>query len=66
MVSNLGKTLEKMERKATEKGIEKGIEKKAKETAIKAIEMGMNNEVITELTGLSNEDIDFIRKGQSH
>lgn len=66
MVSNLGKTLEKMERKATEKGIEKGIEKKAKETAIKAIEMGMNNEIITKLTGLTNEDIDFIRKGQSH
>ncbi|MDR3594799.1 Rpn family recombination-promoting nuclease/putative transposase [Clostridium sp.] len=66
MVSNLGKTLEKMERKATEKGIEKGIEKKAKETAIKAIEMGMNNEVIIKLTGLTNEDIDFIRKGQIH
>lgn len=49
-----------------EKGIKEGIEKKAKETAIKAINMGMNNEVIAELTGLKEEEIDEIRKEISH
>ncbi|AOR24721.1 hypothetical protein [Clostridium taeniosporum] len=44
----------------------RGIEKKAKETAIKAIKLGMSNEIIIELTGLSNEQIDNIRKEQSH
>ncbi|WP_315078321.1 hypothetical protein [uncultured Clostridium sp.] len=48
------------------KGIEKGIEKKAKETAIKAIEMGMDNEVIIKLTGLTDEKINIIRKEISH
>ncbi len=70
MVSNLGKTLEKLEKKATkrglEQGIEQGIEKKAKEIAIKAIKMGMSNEIIIELTGLANEEIDSIRKEKSH
>ena len=70
MVSNLGKTLDKMERKAAEKGmekgIEKGIEKKARETAINAIEMGMDNEVIIKLTGLTDEKINEIRKERSH
>ncbi|MBW6411566.1 hypothetical protein [Clostridium weizhouense] len=44
----------------------KRIEKKAKETAIKAIKMGMTNEVINELTGLSDKEINDIRKEQSH
>lgn len=70
MVSNLGRTLEKMERKATErgmeKGIEKGIEKKARETAINAIEMGMDNKIIIKLTGLTDKEINEIRKERSH
>ncbi|NFI95215.1 hypothetical protein FC961_12605 [Clostridium botulinum] len=59
MVSNLGKTIERMQDKA----IEKGIEKKAKETAIK---LGMSNEIIIELTGLTDEEVNNIRKEQSH
>ncbi|HBJ2623327.1 Rpn family recombination-promoting nuclease/putative transposase [Clostridium botulinum] len=70
MVSNLGKTIERMQDKAIEKGIEKGleqgIEKKAKETAIKAINLGMSNEIIIELTGLTDEKINDIRKEISH
>ncbi len=48
------------------KGLEIGIEKKAKEIAIKAIEMGMSNEIINNLTGLTYEEVDFIRREQSH
>ncbi|EHJ02109.1 putative transposase [Clostridium sp. DL-VIII] len=78
MVSNLGKTIDKIQQKATERGlkqgiergieqgIEQGIEKKAKDTAIKAIEIGMNNEIIMELTGLSEKEINDIRKELSH
>ncbi len=70
MISNLGQTLEKMERKAVEKGMEKGIEKgmkkKAREIAINAIGMGMDNEVIIKLTGLTDEEINEIRKERNH
>ncbi|MFL0167519.1 Rpn family recombination-promoting nuclease/putative transposase [Candidatus Clostridium helianthi] len=62
MVSNLGKTLEKMERKA----VEKGSENRTKEIAINAIEMGMDNEIIIKLTGLTDEKINEIRKERSH
>ena len=62
MVSNLGKTLDKMERKA----LEKGSENRTKEIAINAIEMGMDNEVIIKLTGLTDEKINEIRKERSH
>ncbi|AOR95218.1 transposase [Clostridium butyricum] len=62
MVSNLGKTLDNIEKK----GIEKGIEKKAKEIAVKAIKMGMDNSVISELTGLKEDEINIIRKDVSH
>ena len=58
MVSNLGKTLDNIEKK----GIEKGIEKKAREIAIKAIKMGMDNSVVSELTGLKEDEINIIRK----
>jgi MoaA/NifB/PqqE/SkfB family radical SAM enzyme len=58
MVSNLGKTLDNIEKK--------GMEKKVKEIAINAIEMGMDNEVIIKLTGLTNEEINEIRKERSH
>ena len=62
MVSNLGKTLENIEKK----GIEKGIEKKAREIAIKAIKMGMDNSVVSELTGLKEDEINIIRKEVNH
>ncbi|GAA0077113.1 Rpn family recombination-promoting nuclease/putative transposase [Clostridium sp. CTA-5] len=58
MVHNLEKTLDNIEKK--------GIEKQAKKTAIKAIKMGMTNEVINELTGLSEKEINDIRKEQNH
>ena len=38
-----------------------GIKEKAKETAIKAMEMGMDNDVIMSLTGLSDKEISEIR-----
>lgn len=62
MVSNLGKTLEKMERKA----LEKGSENRTKEIIINAIEMGMDNEFIIKLTGVTDEEINEIRKERSH
>lgn len=62
MVHNLEKTLDNIEKK----GIEKGIEKKAKETAIKAIEIGLDDEIIIKLTGLTSEEINIIRRQKSH
>lgn len=74
-----GKDLEKVreEIKMTELGkslIEEGIEKgksegkqeNAIETAKRAIKKGMSNEVISELTELSIEDIEIIRKAITH
>lgn len=58
MVHNLEKTLDNIEKNA--------MEKKAKEVAINAIEMGMDNEVIIKLTGLTEEKINEIRKERSH
>ncbi|WP_252237169.1 MULTISPECIES: hypothetical protein [unclassified Clostridium] len=60
-VSTMKKTLYDPE--VEKRGIEKGIEKKAKETAIK---LGMSNEIIIELTGLTDEEVNNIRKEQSH
>ena len=62
MVHNLEKTLDNIEKK----GVEKGIESRTKEIAINAIEMGMDNEVIIKLTGLTDEKINAIRKERSH
>lgn len=58
MVHNLEKTLDNIEKKR--------VEKKVKEIAINAIEMGMDNEVIIKLTGLTDEKINEIRKERSH
>ena len=66
MVHNLEKTLDNIEKKGIEKGIERGIEKNAKETAIRAIEMGMDDEIIIKLTGLTNEEINLIRREKSY
>ena len=46
--------------------IEEGIEKQATDTAIKAIEMGMSNEVIIKLTGLTDREINIIRRAKSN
>lgn len=62
MVHNLEKTLDNIEKK----GVEKGIESRTKEIAINAIEMGMDNEVIIKLTGLTDEKVNEIRKERSH
>ncbi|WP_341478177.1 Rpn family recombination-promoting nuclease/putative transposase [Clostridium chromiireducens] len=58
MVHNLEKTLDNIEKK--------GMEKKVKEIAINAIGMGMDNEVIIKLTGLTDKEINEIRKERSH
>lgn len=58
MVHNLEKTLDNIEKKR--------LEKKIKEIAINAIEMGMDNEVIIKLTGLTDEKINEFRKERSH
>lgn len=54
MVYNLEKTLDNIEKK--------GMEKQANNTAIEAIKMGMSNEMINKLTGLTVEEIDNLRK----
>ncbi|MDU5804297.1 MAG: hypothetical protein E6Z63_11950, partial [Fusobacterium periodonticum] len=46
-----------VEKRGIEKGIEKGEEKKAIETARIAIKKGLNDDLISELTGLSFEEI---------
>ena len=48
------------------KGIEKGVEKKAIETAKVAIKKGFSNELIYELTGLTEEEINIIRQSISN
>jgi predicted transposase/invertase (TIGR01784 family) len=58
MVSNLGKTLEKLEKKATEKGIEKG----KIEVAKNFLRMGLTVEQVSIGTGISKEEIEKIRK----
>ena len=55
-----------VEKRGVEKGIERGEEKKASETARIAIKKGFSDELIGELTGLSKEKINSIRKSVSH
>lgn len=67
-VMNMTKTLydPEVEKRGIEKGIEKGEEKKAIETARIAIKKGLNDDLISELTGLSFEEINSIKTvGQS-
>ena len=52
--------------KGIERGIEKGIERKAIETAKVAIKKGFSNELIYELTGLAEEEINIIRQSISN
>lgn len=67
-VMNMTKTLydPEVEKRGIEKGIEKGEEKKAIETARIAIKKGLNDDLISELTGLSFEEINSIRQSASH
>ena len=48
--------------KGIEKGIEQGIEQGSKENAKNAINLGLDNETISKITGLSVEEIEKIRK----
>lgn len=48
------------------KGIEKGREEQAIDTAIKAIKMGLDNEAISNLTGLTEKEINMLRRAQNN
>ena len=43
------------------KGIQEGIKKNSLDTAIKAIEIGLDNDAIKKLTGLTEEEIEVLR-----
>ncbi|OOM68304.1 hypothetical protein [Clostridium sp. BL-8] len=62
-MTELGRSLieEGME-KGIEKGIVEGENKKTIEIVKNAIKKGMDNSIISDLTGLSNEEIEAIRK----
>lgn len=51
----------KAEQVGFQKGMEKGVEKNKIETALKAIQKGLDNEFIKELTGLSVQEIENLR-----
>lgn len=70
-----GKDLEKVKEEISmtklgemlvEDGIKKGKEEQATDTAIKAIEMGLDNEAITKLTGLTDKEINILRRAKSN
>lgn len=46
-------------------GIKKGKEEQATDTAIKAIEMGLDNETISKLTGLTDKEINILRRSKN-
>ncbi len=68
-----GKDLEKVKEEISmtklgemlvEDGIKKGREEQATDTAIKAIKMGFDNEAISNLTGLTEKEINLLRRVQ--
>lgn len=70
-----GKDLEKVKEEISmtklgemlvEDGIKKGREEQATDTAIKAIKMGLDNEAISNLTGLTEKEINMLRRAQSN
>ncbi|WP_448527961.1 Rpn family recombination-promoting nuclease/putative transposase [Raineya sp.] len=61
----LEKGIEKGIKKGVKKGIKEGIEKNKIETALKAIQKGLDNETISELTGLSLQEIENLRSQKS-
>lgn len=46
-------------------GIKKGKGEQATDTAIKAIEMGLDNETINKLTGLTDKEINILRRAKN-
>jgi predicted transposase/invertase (TIGR01784 family) len=60
--TNVKKYEKKILKKGIEQGIEKGIKKNRKDSALKLIEKGMNNELIHDVTGLSIKEIELLRK----
>lgn len=50
--------------KGRKEGLEKGREEQATDTAIKAIEMGLDNKAISKLTGLTEKEINIIRRAK--
>lgn len=46
-------------------GIKKGKEEQATDTAIKAIEKGLDNEIINKLTGLADKEINILRRAKN-
>ncbi|MBN1044138.1 hypothetical protein [Clostridium botulinum] len=62
-MTELGKSLIE---EGIEKGKSEGNQENAIETAKRAIKKGMSNDVISELTDLSIEKIDIIRKAISN
>jgi hypothetical protein len=70
-----GKDLEKVKEEISmtklgemlvEDGIKKGKEEQATDTALKAIEMGLDNEAITKLTGLTDKEINLLRRAKNN
>ncbi|CAI3245398.1 conserved hypothetical protein [Clostridium neonatale] len=70
-----GKDLEKVKEEISmtklgemlvEDGIKKGREEQATDTAIKAIKMGLDNEAISNLTGLTEKEINMLRRAQNN
>ena len=70
-----GKDLEKVKEEISmtklgemlvEDGIKKGREEQATDTAIKAIKMGLDNEAISNLTGLTEKEINMLRRVQNN
>ena len=70
-----GKELEKVKEEISmtklgemlvEDGIKKGKEEQATDTAIKAIEMGLENDAISKLTGLTDKEINILRRAKDN
>ena len=70
-----GKELEKVKEEISmtklgemlvEDGIKKGKEEQATDTAIKAIEMGLENDAISKLTGLTDKEINILRRAKNN
>ena len=70
-----GKELEKVKEEISmtklgemlvEDGIKKGKEEQATDTAIKAIEMGLENDAISKLTGLTDKEVNILRRAKNN
>ena len=70
-----GKELEKVKEEISmtklgemlvEDGIKKGKEEQATDTAIKAIEMGLENDAISKLTGITDKEVNILRRAKNN